>query len=288
MKTRSTALAALLLAALGAAPMARAADYVIAVEPSYPPDQAEAVYAPLLAYLGRATGHRFTLRTSPNYHVYWRDMRAVDARPHFTLEEAHFVDYRVRHQGAEPLARLNEPSGYALLADAATAERGLEGLVGYRVTALPAPSLGNVLLDELYRNPVAQPQIQSTASTWRDGVEMIFSGETEAAMVPLRIAQLYPNLVEVARTREFPGDAVVASLEVPAEDRAKVREALLAMHEDPDTLAAFAELGATRFVATTAAEYAGAERMLAKTFGYTPPRAPAGPAAPAASAGRDR
>ena len=53
-----------------------AADYTLAVEPNYSPKVAQEVYKPLLEYLKRATGHNFTLRTSTNYHVYWRDLRS--------------------------------------------------------------------------------------------------------------------------------------------------------------------------------------------------------------------
>ena len=63
-------LALLLLAGTG-----RAADFTVSVEPNYPPAQAQDVYRPLLAYLSKATGHRFILKTSGNYHVFWRDLR---------------------------------------------------------------------------------------------------------------------------------------------------------------------------------------------------------------------
>ncbi|MFN3841685.1 MAG: phosphate/phosphite/phosphonate ABC transporter substrate-binding protein [Rehaibacterium terrae] len=246
---------------------ALAETYTVSVEPSYPPAQAEEVYRPLLDYLGKATGHHFVLSVPRNYHLLWRDIRA-NAEVHFAFEEAHLTDYRASRFGFQPLARTAETTSYALIAQPDVARRGVEGLVGYRVISMPSPSLGYALLGELYRNPVAQPDVQSAAASWRDGVEMIFSGEAEAAMVPSHIAQLYPNLEPVHRTRSFPGSAFSASPAVPEEVKQAVREALLRLHEDPELFDVLTELGASRFEPTDAAEYRGHERMLSGFFGY--------------------
>lgn len=249
---------------------ATAADYTVSVEPSYPPAQAEEVYKPLLDYLGKATGHNFALSVPRNYHLLWRDVRN-NAKVDFAFEEAHLTDYRTRHFGFVPLARVAEETSYQVLASAEYGENGLDGLVGYRLVSMPSPSLGYALLGELYRNPVSQPDVQSSAASWRDGVEMIFSGEAEAAMVPSYIAQLYPNLVSVHRTRAFPGTAFSASQSVPEDVRQAVRDALLKLHEDPELYPVLAELGASRFEATSAAEYRGHARMLSGFFGYREP-----------------
>lgn len=263
---RHFGLLALIALSLAAAP-ANAETYSVSVEPSYPPAQAEEVYRPLLDYLGKATGHTFTLKVSRNYHLLWRDIRA-NAEIDFAFEEAHLTDYRASRFGFEPLARVAEATSYALLAQPDVAERGLDGLVGYRVISMPSPSLGYALLGELYGNPVSQPDIQSTAASWRDGVEMIFSDEAEAAMVPSHIAQLYPNLATVQRTRSFPGSAFSAAATVPDEVKQAVRTALLSLHEDPELFDVLTELGASRFEPTSAAEYRGHERMLSGFFGY--------------------
>ena len=91
-----------LAVALFASVSAQAADFTVTVEPNYPPAQAQDVYRPLLAYLSKATGHRFILKTSGNYHVYWRDMRG-GAATDFAFEEAHFTDYRHNRQRFTPL-----------------------------------------------------------------------------------------------------------------------------------------------------------------------------------------
>lgn len=243
------------------------ADYTLAVEPNYPPSQAQQVYKPLLDYLSKATGHRFILKTATNYHVYWRDLRS-GAKTDFAFEEAHFTDYRIDRLGFTPLVRVAEATRYSLLADAPVAEGGIPGLIGYRVVSMPAPSMGYLLLGELYKNPIAQPEIQSVAANWRDGVEMVFSQETEAAMVPNYIAQLYPNLVAVSESREYTGRALSAGGTVPADVRKAVSEAMLKLHQDDSLYEVLVEVGASQFVPATRAEYAGNERLLRGVFGY--------------------
>lgn len=256
---------------------AHAADFTLTVEPNYPRAQALEVYKPLLDYLSKSTGHKFKLQVGANYHVHWRDLR-TGTKTDFAFEEAHFTDFRIDRLGFTPLVRVAESTRYALLADAPVAENGIAGLIGYRVVSMPAPSMGYLLLGDLYKNPIAQPEIQSVAANWRDGVEMVFSQETEAAMVPNYIAQTYPNLMAVSESREFTGRALSAGGTVPADVRKAVSEAMLKLHEDDSLYEVLVELGASQFVPATAAEYVGSERLLRGVFGYKAKAAPAAPA----------
>src|SRR5688572_22075671 len=106
--------AAVLLCAFFGSP-ALAAEFKLGIEPSYPKEQAQEIYKPLLDYLKKSTGHTFVLVVPRNYHFLWRDLRQ-NAQLDFTLEEAHFVDYRVQRHGFEPLVRTVEPTNYTLLA----------------------------------------------------------------------------------------------------------------------------------------------------------------------------
>jgi hypothetical protein len=268
-------LSALLLAMLASPTMA--ATYTLAVEPNFPPAQAQQVYKPLLDYLSASTGHTFELKTATNYHVYWRDLRS-GSKTDFAFEEAHFTDYRADRLGFTPLVRVAEPTRYSLLADFAAAEGGVQGLIGYRVVSMPAPSMGYLLLGELYKNPIAQPEILSVASNWRDGVEMIFSQETDAAMVPNYIATPYSNLSVVSESAEYTGRALSAGGTVPADVRKAVVDAMLKLHQDDSLYEVLVELGASQFVEANASEYEGNERLLRGVFGYKPKPASATPA----------
>lgn len=268
MLPRRAAVVLIAFAALG--PQAHAAEFKLGIEPSYPAGQAEEIYRPLLEYLNKSTGHTFTLVVPRNYHFLWRDLRQ-NAQVDFTFEEAHFVDYRVKRHGFEPLARTVEPTNYTLLAQPELAENGLNGLVGRRIACMPSPSLGFALVAEMFKNPVAQPDIRSEAASWRDGVEMVFAGEAEAAMVQTYIADMYPNLVAVSKTRDFPGRAMSAAASVDPAVKQAVKDALLRLHEDETLYEVLVELGASKFEPATKEEYAGAELMLSGFFGYTPP-----------------
>lgn len=267
-------LSALLLTMLATPSMA--ATYTLAVEPNFPPAQAQQVYKPLLDYLAASTGHQFVLKTATNYHVYWRDLRS-GAKTDFAFEEAHFTDYRIDRLGFTPLVRVSEPTRYSLLADFAAAEGGIQGLIGYRVVSMPAPSMGYLLLGELYKNPIAQPEILSVAANWRDGVEMIFSQETEAAMVPNYIASPYSNLIVVSESAEYTGRALSAGGTVPSDVRKAVVQAMLKLHQDDSLYEVLVELGASQFVEASASEYRGNERLLRGVFGYKPKPASATP-----------
>lgn len=268
-----TALLLMLLPAVSLAQEtpAQAQTFRLAVEPSYPPAQARQVYQPLLEYLQQQTGQRFELLAVRNYHFYWRDLRR-DAGVHFALEDAHFADYRIQRDGFIPLVRKAEPAVYVLVASPDIADQGVAALVGKSIVSMPSPSLGFASLAALFKNPVSQPEIRSEASTWRDGVEMVFSGDAEAAMVPEFIAQQYPNLVEVTRSPSLPGAALSASPEVPEEIRNAVRDALLRLNEDPAAFDILAELGMSAFVEVDPAEYRGKESLLSVFFGYQPPK----------------
>lgn len=254
-----------LVLAFGAA-TAHADEYTLSVEPNYPPEQASQIYQPLLDYLRTATGHTFTLQVPRNYHALWRDMRAGRGAD-FVFEEAHFADFRATRHGYVPFARVAESTAYVVLVMPGSAST-LRELIGEPLVSMPLPSLGAAILNEFYPNAVGQPDVMSVAASWRDGVEMIFSGEANAAIVPTHVAALYPNLEEVTRSRAFPGTAISASPQVPVEVREAVEAALLRLHEDPALFEVISELGASRFETTSAAEYRGSERALRGVFGY--------------------
>ena len=90
-----------------------------------------------------------------------------------------------------------EPFGRRFKRRAIVRLDGFPGLVLVRGRAAGAdgrgrPSRCGILLDG---------KDVSVAASWKDGVEMVFSSETDAAMVPAYIAQTYPNLVPVATSR---------------------------------------------------------------------------------------
>ncbi len=268
MKHRIFASGLALLFLLASASESMAARYRLAVEPVYPPDQAEEVYKPLIEYLNRSTGHQFELVLSRNYHTYWRELRQNNPVD-FAFDEPHFVDFRIQRFGFIPVVRNEQPTVYALLGQPELEGKDADALIGRPVACMPSPSLGFALLAEMYENnPLAQPDIRSEVSSWRDGVQMLFAGEVEGALVPAFLAETYYNLPTLARSKPLPGKAFTASPKVPEADVAAVAKALQSLHEDPALYDVLAEIGATRFLPATADEYAGQEKILSGFYGY--------------------
>lgn len=246
---------------------AAAADYSFWVEPIYPPEKATEVYKPLMEYLGKATGEKFTLVAPKNYHFYWRDLRQSQ-KTDFALDEAHLADYRIQRAKFVPLVRTAEKQSYTLVSNQDIKAAGLEGLVGQKIVCMGAPSLGYALLLGFYPNPIRQPDIQSSAASWKDAVEAVFAGEAQAAMIPSWLKDQYPNLVPIKTSNEFAGPAISAAPTVPEPIRAKVTSALLKLDQDPALANLLLELGISKFVPAAPADYAGAEAMLKDFYGY--------------------
>ena len=244
-----------------------AADITLMVEPSYTPERAAEVYKPLADYLSKATNNKVTLITPRNYHFFWRDIRQ-NTPVDLVFAEPHITDYRIKRFQCEPIVRTAENLSYTLLASDQLENPTLNSLVGKSIVTMPSPSLGFAMLLDFYPNPVSQPNILSSAASWRDGVEIVFAGEADAAIVPTWLKDQYPNLIPIQTSREFPGAAITACASLDPAAKQAIKEALLKLHEDNSLYEVLAELGITQFVESTAAEYDGAETTLKGFYGY--------------------
>ncbi len=256
-----------LLLILGGATRVDAAELRLMVEPNYPPDRAAEVYKPLVEYLSKASGHDIQLLTPRNFHFFWRDIRqnvAVD----LMFTEAHLTDYRAKRFATVPFVRTAERTSYSIVTCMPTGPTSLKDLVGASVVTMPSPSMGYALLTQYFPNPVSQPNILSSAVSWRDGVEMACAEETQAAIVPTWLRQQYPNLTVIETSASFPGPAISASATLDPAVRDSIKTALLKLHEDPTLYEVLNELGITKFEETSAAEYDGAEQVLKGVYGY--------------------
>lgn len=239
----------------------------ILVNPVYPPDQARLVYQPLLDYLNETTGLDVTLVVDRNFHRYWLNARRNEAPP-LILEDAHMVAWRMKNFDYQPLVTTAKPITFSLLTTGAMADDSLDDFVGRRISSLPSPSLGYLVLADWFSNPLQQPRIQSTATSWLDAVEMVFSAEADAAIAPDNLVARYPNLYPVKTSTEFPGLTLSASPDVPDDVRRTLIDAMTLLHDDEDHHAALFELDIDRFVAADPEIYAGMEQWLSTIFSF--------------------
>lgn len=244
-----------------ASPPTEAATFVLQAHPLFPPEQAELVYRPLVDYLNEALPYRFDLSTSPDFHRYWLGIRRGNT-PDLVLEEPHLTAYRMSEYGYTPLVKAVTPITYSLLTSGNNAESDLQDFVGQRISSMPAPSLGYLILTEWFDNPMQQPLIQSNANSWLNAVEIVFAMEADAAIVPYNLVERYRNMVNVRTSREFPGTTIAAGPSVGPDIRSEIRQALVVLHEDEDHFAALNELDVDRFVAAEPSDYEGLEEWL--------------------------
>jgi hypothetical protein len=235
------------------------------VHPIYTPDQAEQVYRPLVDYLNARTAYRFELQTSRDFHRYWLEIRRGQT-PDLVLEDAHLSALRISRNGYTPLVKASEPATFSLLSS--EFDVALSDFVARPISSMPAPSLGYLVLTSWFDNPMQQPVIQSNASSWLDAVEIVFSMEADAAIVPHNLVARYVNLEVVHTSEEFPHATISASRDVPLEVQQAISEALVQLHEDDEYFPALHELDIESFVPAAVEDYRGLERWLEQIFSF--------------------
>lgn len=242
-----------------------AAAFTFQGHPIFSPETAELVYRPLVNYLNDALPYRFNLQLAPDYHRYWLSTRRGE-NPHLVLEEPHLTAYRMERYDYTPLVRADQPITYSLLTSMNNAESSVRDFIGQRVSTMPAPSLGYLILTNWFDNPMQQPIIQSNAASWLDAVEIVFSQEANAAVVPHNLVSRYVNMANVLTSQEFPGVTIAASPDVPVDIQEEIRVALLTLHEDQKHFIALNELDINQFVEARPAEYEGLEEWLSLVY----------------------
>lgn len=222
-------LRALLLGAIGIASLAGAAPVAalnLVVEPLYPPERSRLVHQPLLDYLRKATGLDIELVTPENFHKYWTQLRTRDDFD-LVYDSPHMTDFLIQRRDYTPLAKATNPTSFTLVAGYSLEEPTLDAVFGRSIVTMSAPSMGYMLLMQMFPNPLRQPNINSAAQSWEGAVQIVFDQQADAAMLPTWMAQRYPQLVPIQKTDDYPGKALSASPRVSEEARKAITEALL-------------------------------------------------------------
>lgn len=240
--------------------------FELLVHPVSEPALLETRFAPLVERLNATMPYTIRLKTVRDFHRYWLDVRRGES-PDFVFEDAHITAWRMQRNGYIPLVRPLDPAIFYLLTTEDLADAGLDDFVGRRISCLPAPSLGFVILARWYDNPLQQPVIQSNATSWLDAVETLAAGSTDAAIAPAELAGRFPELVTVAESPRFPGLTLSARPDIDPVIREQMRDALLELHADAELADILLERDIPRFVAADPAEYEGLDAWLQVIFG---------------------
>lgn len=242
-----------------------AAGMVLAIQPIMPESQTRQAYQPLADYLHQITGEPVQLVTSPNFLVYWELMKR--SKWDMVLDAAHFTDYRNDKTGYTVLAKLPDTVSYTLAANPDLMILETEELIGKRIATLPSPGLGAVRLQEIFPNPMRQPELIQ-AEDADDAAKKVLSGKAAAAMIPTRMLSLYPSLVPVVTTQPVPAPAISVSPTISPDVRAKIRRAMVGAIDTTQGKAMLKAVNLPAFEAADNRLYAGQEKLLVNTWGY--------------------
>jgi len=243
----------------------QAAGLTLAIQPIMPEAQTRAAYQPLIDYLQQITGEPVQLVTSPNFLVYWQLMQRKQWD--LVFDAAHFTDYRVEKAGYKVLAKLPDTVSYTLATHPDLMVLETADLIGKRVASLPSPGLGAARLQEIFPNPMRQPEIIEAADA-DEAAALVESGKADAAMLPTRMLSVYTNLVPVYTTRAVPAPALSASPSLPPALRKKIQQAMLDAGKSSEGQAMFKAINLPPFVSADNRLYTGHGVLLANTWGY--------------------
>ncbi len=245
----------ILLVLMSSVFMSHAQTITLAIEATYPKDQAEFVYQPLKAWLEKKTGLKVEIESADNYYFYWR--AAKQEQPDFTLDASHVAAYRMNKHNYLPLARLNEDVSFHLISNTEPANGQSIGefLVGENVMTLPSPNMGSILFDQWFTDLFLQPRKTVTALSWEDVIEQVFAQSASAAIIPNYLLELYPNFISLQQSKSYPGLTFLASPRVSPAAREAFKEAVLSLGKDDESYAVLAELNSTGFIETDGEEY---------------------------------
>ncbi len=229
-------------------------------------------YEPLAAYLSARVGRKIHLEILPRYGNIVANFESAG------LDGAFFGSFTYvlahRRLDVDPIARpvmQNGRSTYfgVVLVRRDSGIRDAQGLRGKRFAFVDQATTAGYLLplDFLAQHGVKDYRafLGETyfAGTHEDVIRDVLDGRADAgaakSSVLERMAGEDPRVVSdltfLARSPDVPENGLALRRGLPPELRARVREALLAMHQDPQGRRALESLGAVRFIETRDEDY---------------------------------
>lgn len=217
------------------------------VHPVFPADQTSQVFQPLADYLAQSCDQGMRVEIARDFHAYRRDWLARSFSG-LVVEEAHLAALRQTEQGFIPLVRDQRFVAYQLVVSEGSRWSSKHQLTGQVVASMAGPSLGHALLDRWFPDPIHQPLITTTPRSWHNAVELLFSGEAAAAIVPATVAEKYPNLRTLYQSAPVAYSVLTASPDLPESFLACAQVALTSLGEGHPSFGLLYELDVERFV----------------------------------------
>ncbi len=239
--------------------------FSVAVQPILPPKATKAAYTPLMNYLGKKTGHKFELVTSPNFLSYWQEMKK--GKYHMILDAAHLADYRAQKMGYKVLAKVLDVVSFTLVTGEDVFAFEPEELVGKRIASLASPSRGALTLDEFFKNPIRQPILVEVTNA-QDAVQKVLDKKADGAIIPTPLLGGFPDLNVVATQDQWPHMAISVSQDIPADAATSIQTALIEAANDPQGQKMLEAVNFPGFEKADATVYAGYSDILKGFWGF--------------------
>lgn len=229
-------------------------------------------YEPIAEYLSRKTGIRIELRIFSRYE------EVIDRFRSEGLDGGFFGSYSYvlahKRWGIEPVARPVDLRGEAsyrgfLFVRKGSGIRDVRGMRGKRLALVDNATTAGYLFPYAWfrRHGVAEPGAYLGeiyyAGTHEDAIRDVLDGAADVGAAKSTVFDamvrenpgIAGNLLVIAGSEEVPETTLALDGRIDRSSAEKIRNAILAMHEDPEGEAILREFGAQRFIRTEDAEY---------------------------------
>ena len=244
----------------------KALDFYLSIQPVLPKADILSAYTPLAEYLSKQTGHNIRIKAHSNFLTYWSSLRQMKGFD-FTLDAAHFTDYRVNKSKYTVLAKLPDTVSFTLVTHEDNLVLDAEELILKKVATMVSPSIGALRLLSLFPNPMQQPRFVYALDSL-DAVQQVIDGAAFAAVIPTALVSNFEELSSVLTTDSLPHMAFSAAPTVPPEVTEKVRLALLSAKNTADGKVMLEKLNFVSFEPSSNKDYEGYMALLKDTLGY--------------------
>ncbi|MCL7744797.1 phosphate/phosphite/phosphonate ABC transporter substrate-binding protein [Guyparkeria hydrothermalis] len=254
---------ALLVAAM---PAQASTPLQMAIAPFLPEPELKEVYTPVAEYLSRRLGQPVELKLFPNYLSFWEATRGGSDFD-VALDAAPVTDFRVQRQNWQVVARFDGEVTQSLVTRDDDLVLSPKELVNQRVAVQPSPSVGALVLYQLFPNPVQQPTLVFE-QTNRDVATAVLEGKARAGVIPTPLVGGYAGLYPVVTTEPLPFLGFSVSPKVNERTRKALKQALLSFPETEEGQRILEEQSLTDIVPASNRYYAGKAELLIGTYGY--------------------
>ena len=238
----------------------------MAIAPFLPEAELSEAYTPIADYLSRRLGQPVELKLFPNYLSFWEATRGGSDFD-IALDAAPVTDFRVQRQDWQVVARFDGEVTQSLVTRDDDLVLSPKELVNKRVAVQPSPSVGALVLYQLFPNPVQQPTLVFE-QTNRDVATAVLEGKARAGVIPTPLVGGYPGLYPVVTTEPLPFLGFSVSPKINERTRKALKQALLSFPETEEGQRILEEQRLTDIVPASNRYYRGNAELLVGTYGY--------------------